>query len=441
MRISGPSTSTQTLGKKLFSKKLLPWLMWGCGALFYFYEFMVQVSPNVMGPELMYDFSINANGLGILTGIYFYAYAFMQIPAGLLLDRLGPHRLLACASGILAIGCLLFGTVPFFSLALFARFAIGIGSAFAVVGCMKLAANWFPVNRFALMIGLTVSIGMTGAIIGEAPLASLIQNVHWRACMLYLSGMGVFICLLFIFFVRDYPENSARTFHNNHPSQQTLRSLAAGLSDVIKRPQIWLVACYGFLMFAPTITFCGLWGAPFFIAKYNLSTHDAATLVSFVFIGWIVGSPSTGWLSDRIEQRLPIMIIGATGALSALSMVLYLDELSQASIRILLFFFGLCSSGFLPAFSIIRESSPIYINASALGFMNMMNTLGIAIAQPLVGIVLDALWADGVVDNGVRIYTVLDYQKALSVLPVMIFIAIILSFFIRETYSQIQGTE
>jgi len=89
-------------------RRMLPWLMWGCGAAFYFYEFILSISPSVMGPFWMQDFSMSPTKLGILASIWFWAYALMQIPAGVLLDRLGPHRLLASASAVLVLGCIMF---------------------------------------------------------------------------------------------------------------------------------------------------------------------------------------------------------------------------------------------------------------------------------------------------------------------------------------------
>lgn len=409
---------------------VLPWFMWGCGALFYFYEFLVQVSPNVMAAELMRDFNFTGNRLGVLSSIYFWAYALMQIPAGILLDKLGPHRLLAVASATLAVGCLLFADAHNFSIALIARFLIGLGSSFAVIGCMKLATNWFPPNRFALLLGLTITVGMTGAIFGERPLRQFIEWYDWRTCMNALSILGALLFLIFFFFVKDQPSSRHSVSHSN----QTFKHVIKGLFLVIQSKQMWIVALYGCLMFAPTITFCGLWGGQFIALKCHISLTEATAVISAVFIGWVIGSPLGGGISDKLGLRLPTMIVGALGACISFAMILYIPDLSKFQATSLLFIFGLLSSGFLTSFSIVRESSPAQCVASALGFMNMMNTLGIALAQPLIGLVLDYMWSGQKDAEGVPIYTLLDFQQALAVLPVILAIAFLLTPFIHETY-------
>ena len=125
-----------------------PWLIWGLGCVFYFYECLLQVSPSVMSTELMRDFAVTSHTLGILSGIYFYSYAGMQLPCGMMTDYFGPRRLLTIATSVCAISTIAFGLTENFFMACVARLMIGFGSAFAVVGTLKLASNWFPANSF-----------------------------------------------------------------------------------------------------------------------------------------------------------------------------------------------------------------------------------------------------------------------------------------------------
>ena len=199
--------------KAITSVTLSAWLMWICGALYYFYEFLVQISPSVMSAELMRDFSIHADKLGMLVGIFALSYACITIPAGVLLDKFGPRRVLTVASSILALGCFLFSGSSSFYIALIGRLFMGLGAAFAVIGCMKIATNWFPIDKFALILGLTVSVGMSGAIFGSATLAIFMEHYHWRECMYYLTFAGIIFSLVFILVVRDRPsQNSSNCF-------------------------------------------------------------------------------------------------------------------------------------------------------------------------------------------------------------------------------------
>lgn len=418
----------QTDKKPLYSSSRA-WCVWILSCFFYFYEFLLQVSPSVMGSRLMGEYAITADGLGILSGAYFLSYAGMQIPAGVLLDRLGPHRLLTIASAICAIASILFGITHDFYIAVVARFLIGFGSAFAFVGALKLVANWFPVNRFALLTGLIVTLGMLGAIGGEAPLAYFITNAGWRNSMLCLGAFGLLLSLIIFLVVRDTPHGRAVS------SKVSLGALSKEFFLILKNKQLWFVAIYGGLMYMPTPTLCGLWGVPFLSAKYHLDNTAAAGMISLILLGWAVGSPIWGGLSDRFARRLPPMRLAAIIAPLIMLIILYYSFQNLIILQLFLFLFGFFSCAFLPSFSIAREiNKPAYC-ATALSFMNMMNMIGVSLAQPLLGRVLDAYW-DGQVHNGIRIYALNDYKVAITLMIFAMMISLILLPFIKDTYAK-----
>ncbi len=414
----------------------LSWLIWSLGCMFYFYEFLLQVSPGIMQNELIHAFNISAQGFGLLGGVYFYSYAGMQIPAGILLDKLGPHRLITFATLTCAIATLAFAHTNNFQMALVARFCIGFGSAFAAVGAMKFAANWFPAKRFTLLTGLMVAIGMSGAIGGEKPLAAFIHAYGWRPSFDILGIFGLLLAAAIHFIAQDCPTKH----YEKKPGLSLRKSLFEtrdNLKQVLINKQVWLVSTYGGLVFMATPVFCGLWGVPFLEAKYHVPSETAATLCSIIFIGWIIGSPSWGLISDKLGRRKPPMIIGSIVAFICLCTVLYSPLSNLNVIAGLMFLFGLFSAGFLPAFTIIKEISCQKNCATALSFMNMMNMIGIAVAQPLIGVLLDKLWLkDNPLNSTIleRTYTASQYINAISLLPIGMFIAILLLPFIKETY-------
>lgn len=412
----------------------LSWLVWSLGCIFYFYEFLLQVSPSVMGQQLMHDFNVSANALGILSGVYFYSYGAMQVPAGVLLDKYGPHRLLTLATAICAIASIAFGLTTSLFMASIARFCIGFGSAFAVVGTMKLAANWFPTKRFALLTGLMVAIGMSGAIGGEAPLARFIHTFGWRHSMVMLGIAGLVVALLIYLIAQDKPKPAVKTQQQKAPSKKNPISIWQGLCQIVKKPQIWLVATYGGLMYMATPVLCGLWGVPYLKQKFMLDDVGASGIISYVFVGWIIGSPLWGYVSDRMGKRKPPMLIGSIMALILMMLILYVDINNLTLLKGMLFLFGIASCGFLTAFSIAKESTSTTYTATAMSFMNMMNTAGVALAQPLIGFLLDRLWQGGLDAEQVRVYTTSNYEIAISILPIGILIALMLLPFIKETY-------
>lgn len=426
------SNANQKDSKSQYQIGLKPWIVWGLGCIFYFYESLLQVSPSVMSHELMRDFLVTSQTLGVLAGIYFYSYALMQLPAGLLLDYFGPKRLLVIATLICGLSTIAFGSTDNFWLACIARMMIGLGSAFAAVGTMKLAANWFPAERFALLTGIMVTIGMLGAIGGEAPLALLIDNYNWRIALIIMGVIGIVLAVLLFVIARDVPKGDP--YHSKYVKQGNDEGLFSGLKKLLRHKQMWLTATYGGLMFMWTPVFCGLWGVPFLMAKLNIDKTIAANYISLVFVGWAVSSPLWGVFSNRIGRRKPPMYIGTIGALFCSLMILY-APVSHSFIETLLFLFGVFSAGFLPAFAVAREICNNRQVATGLSFMNMMNMIGIALAQPLIGFMLDQFWSGQLVDN-VRIYSLQAYQQSLLIMPIGIFIALIILPKMQETYCQ-----
>lgn len=426
-----PSSAQQASTAKTYSQSILPWIVWGLACVFYFYEFLLQVSPSVMGNELMRDFAITSQTLGFLSGIYYYSYSPMQLPCGVLMDHFGPRIMLTIATSVCALSTLAFGMTDSLSMACFARLMIGFGSAFAVVGSMKLAANWFPPNRFALLTGLMVTIGMLGAISGEAPLALLVDHYGWRHSMSIMGMIGILLAFSIFMVAKDYPSTSTKALRDKKtPAQDPmLKSLIA----ILKNKQLWLIATYGGLMYMATPVFCGLWGVPFLMYKMHLAKSVAANYISLVFIGWAVASPLWGLYSNRIGLRKPPMYIGAVGALMTSLLFIYAPIESGWIMGSLLLAFGLFSAGFLCAFSVAKELCNSHYVATGLGFMNMINMVGVAIAQPFIGFVLDKFW-NGELVNNVRVYPLEAYYIGLAILPIGIFISILILFNVKETY-------
>jgi len=411
--------------------RFIPWIMWFLGALFYFYEFLLQVSPSVMVGELMRSFDITAREVGIFGSVYFWTYAPMQIVVGVLLDRFGPHRLLTAAAGACALGTLMFGMTEHFYIALIGRGLTGLGASFAIVGCMKIIANWFPSKRFALMLGLVLTIGMLGAIAGQAPLKLLIEHfADWRKSMYLLAGAGIALMLIMLLVLRDRPDQELT---EDHPPADSPHEpgVIEGLAIILTNRQSWLTAIYGGLMFAPTSLFA-IWGVRFITLVYDIPELEASTYASLIFVGWAFGSPAVGWFADTIHRRLPSMYIGTTVAFITMCSILYLN-LSIPMLLLALFCFGFFSSGFLSAFPIIKEINPPKYNATALGYMNTINMLGGATLPPLIGIILDYYW-QGEKINGEPIYSAYDFQVGMTVLPIIILLSFFFIPFIKETY-------
>lgn len=404
-------------------------VVWGLAALFYLYELMLLVSPSVMIDNLSLTFRASAEQLGSLAAYYYYAYALMQIPVGLLMDRYGPRLLLTCAAMLCSLGSIIFGKAHSIEMAECGRFIMGVGGSFAVVGCLKLASLWFPVNRFAFLTGLMVAVGMMGGVFGQAPVAKCVMLIGWRETMYLGALLGVILSVVIWFVINDGPFSTSLLTRKSAGFAHFLSSLLS----VMRLPQVWIASLYAGLMFVPTTGFGQLWGVPYFMNRYDLPKDVAGFMVSMMFFGWAVGGPLYGWFSDRIHRRKSPMFFAVVSTLIVMSMILF-SSASPFEMKILMFLLGMCSSGFILAFSIVREINIPLLTGTAIGFINTLNNASGALAQPVVGHLLDKLWDGQYSPNGDPIYSIEMYNEALLFLPGCLLLALLLLPFVRETF-------
>jgi MFS family permease len=352
----------------------------------------------------------------------------MQIPVGVLLDKFSPRYLTALAILTCAIATLIFAESNSLVLACFSRALIGFGAAFAAVSCFKLATVWFPPQRFALVSGMCMTAAMLGAIGGQAPLSFLVQNFAWRAALEIIGCGGMVLSLLYVLVVRD-KRSTIPTVHSG--------KLLNNFLLILSNKQAWLLSLYSGFAFAPVSVFGGLWGVPFLQQAHHLSASAAAIATSTIFIGFAVGAPLLGWLSDAMGKRKPILFAGTFLALVSLAIVIYYPGQQAGRLSLLLFLFGFGSSGFFTSFAMIREIFPIILAATVLGFMNTFASICEALSEPLLGVFLDFSWQGSVV-NGVHQFSTQGYQIALSLLVIYLLIAFCLLGLIKETYCKIK---
>ena len=370
----------------------------------------------------MRDFSVGATSLGILSGAYFYTYAAHQLPEGLLTDRYGPRKLMAAAA-ICALSSAGFASSESLLVASFFRALIGGAVAFGFVGTLSIITQFFSPGRFALLAGLVQSMGMIGAMAGQAPLRVLVESRGWQESFLWLMLVGIVLGLLIFTIV---PRRSDRD------QQSEKRNLMHSLNQVARNPQSWLCAGIGFGLAAPMLGFAGLWAIPWLELSYDLDKKQAAGLVSMLFLGWAIGSPLCGWLSDRMGKRKPVIIGGALVSLGGFLLLVYLGGWSLTVIGILFAVTGIGGSAMVVIFGSVRESNLIVNSAAAMGLANMCVVGSGAMTQPLIGWLLEHYW-DGALIDGIPVYSVETYRIALMALVASLLMALVCAVCLRET--------
>jgi sugar phosphate permease len=408
---------------------LLPITICSLVSLFYFYDFLIRVMPSAMTHELMQHFNISAKGLGIMLSLFYWGYTPLQIIAGLMFDRFSPRVLITISMSICALGTFLFGFSDSIFIVAVGRFLMGFFSAFAFVGPLVLAARWLPSKYFALYVGALQLLGCIGAIFGEKPVALLVHHINWQNTVLWIAISGIILAILFWLIIRDYPEEQHVEI-KEHTSTHELKRLYI----VLRNPQTWWVGLYAFAIWIPAEVFATLWGIPFLVAAYKISTSAAAQAVSLAWLGMGIVSVIGGWWSDYIGRRCLPLALSALLGLITIICVIYI-HLPLLLLYILLFLFGAGITGQVISFGVIKDINPHHVVGTATGINNMFILLGGGIIfQPLVGVILHALWQGNML-NGTSIYSAASYQLALSIVPISFFVALIVSmFFIKETY-------
>ena len=429
---------------------LSPWVICSVGALFYMYEYFLRISPGVMAESLRQAFHINATKLGILSAFYYIAYTPMQLPVGVLFDHYGPKRLLVLACLACAFGTLLFGISDMLGVSEIGRFLVGFGSAFAYVGVLKLATIWLPPERFALVAGLTSALGSLGAIFGQSGMTLLVDTLGWRITTFLSAALGIVLAYVIWGLVRDKPREYIhprigqamdKVFHPEDKSfKDEIGGMLVGLWELIKNPQMWFVGAVGCLLYLPSSVFADQWGKPYFQAR-GYSSNAAALAVDMVYLGFMIGGPIMGAISDKIRRRRMPMFIGSVGAAILSCIIFYVPNLSHTMLYLLLIVFGMFYGGQPIVFAAGREIGPNRLSGTAVATTNMFVMLGVIFLQPLIGHLLDKHWAisHGVMLNGIKVYSLADYHYALASLPVCLLISAGFALLIKETACRIKS--
>lgn len=411
------------------------------GCLYFFYAFLQRVSTSVVTEELMRDLSVGGAALGILSAMYFYPYALVQLPVGLLIDRFGPRKLMAMTAMICALASWWFATADTLLLAAISRGLIGVTVGFGFVGALSIASMFFPPARFAMLSGFVMTVGMAGAIAGQLPLRLLVEYTGWREAFTVLAMSALVLSVLIYVLVprRNMPAED-RDGDASDTVQKPVNGVLAGLRDVSANSQSWLCAGAGFGMSATMLCFAGLWSVPWMTMTLNFDSKLAAGLSSLLFVGWGVAAPLVGWLSDRIGRRKPIVLGGSVISLMSLCLVVYGNVTAPFWLGVLLFINGAGSCCMVICFGLCRELNLQTNSATAIGLVNMCVVASGALLQPMIGWVLDRRW-DGQLNLGARVYDEVAFQQAFLVLVMAAILSVLCAWFVKETWCQQQAVQ
>ena len=420
--------NTDAMQKVLRYRWLIFWIL----AFGYVMVYFHRLCPAVVAEDMRQDLSAGGGLLGLLGSAYFYPYALMQLPAGLLSDSWGPRKTISLFFCVAFAGSVILGMAPNVYAAIIGRTIVGLGVAMLFVPTLKVLAEWFRVKEFAMMTGILMAMGGIGSYSAATPLAYISTWIGWRQSFLLVGGITLILGALVWTFVRDRPmEKGWPSLSESAGSAQDSIPLMQGVKMVLSQSRFWPLASWFFFTCAIFFSFIGLWGGPFLMQVYGLSKAKAGYILSMAAFGMIVGSPMLSYLSNNLfKARKPVLIMTSV-VMSIITGLLYffLQNILIVFLYLICLAIGLFSGAAVTiGFTTNKELFPVSIAGTATGLVNFFPFFGGAVFQVILGTVLDS---QGLTSSGG--FAVAGFKLSFLVLFACSVLAFVSSSFLKET--------
>ncbi|MBS3935440.1 MAG: MFS transporter [Sulfuritalea sp.] len=395
----------------------------------YVLSFFHRFAPAGIAPDLAASFQTTAATLGILAATFFYVYTIMQVPTGILVDTLGPRRVLFAGGLCLAGGSVLFGMAQSFDAALVGRTLIGLGASVTFIAMLKVIAVWFDERHFATVVGASMLIGNLGSVLAGAPLSWLAQTAGWRDVFVGVGLLSLALGVLAWLFVRDRPAGAGGAV----PPTFDRTVILAGILRVVRNRATWPAACVNAGLSGSFFAFGGLWVTPFLTQGMGMTRAVATAHLSLYFAGFALGCLLIGALSDRLRRRKPVILASALVYGATWPVWLAGVALPPAASYALFALMGLVTASFTLTWACAKEVNPPQLSGMSTAVVNTCGFLTGALLQPAVGWIIDRHW-DGALVDGLRAYAPDDFRAGLWLIAVAAWLGALAAFFIRETH-------
>jgi sugar phosphate permease len=327
------------------------------------------------------DISLTAAQLGLMTSLFYVAFAAAQVPLGIALDRLRPRLVLAGMMLASGIGCLVFASARSLGTLASGRALIGLGMAGILMGSFKILARWYPTKRLATVSGLLIGLGALGGLAAASPLVWFNQHYGWRAAFTIVAGVIAASAVTVGLFARDWPAGEA--------SHHTAGGAHAGsVRDVFKDGRFWRLGPLNFFFCGSLMAVQGLWAGPFLLDVHHMTATGKGTFLSLLSLGVVAGYLAGGWLADRMGIYRAVMWSGglfvATQAVFLLSVLKLVPWLLGSAY----FLFGFAGAFQILTVVQIGTLFPVHMTGRAVTAVNMFGFAGTAFLQWIMGVII-----------------------------------------------------
>jgi len=396
------------------NSKSMSWTLWSIVTFFYAYQYILRVSPSVMLDDIMRQFAITSEEFGVFSGVYYIGYALAHIPIGIMLDRFKARIVIPSFIILSVVGFLPLVYADSWGMSVFGRFLVGIGSSAAILSVFKIIRMTFEDKKFTRMLGISVMVGLLGAIYGSNPVYRLCEMFGWHNVILGFVGVGVLLSIITFFLI---PETKQTSGHSND-----MKSIGNDLMQIIKNKRVMLTAFFAALMVGPLEGFADVWGATFLENVYGYDKNMSSSLPSFIFFGMCFGSPVLAYLAEKTGAYYRITMMAALIMGTAFITIL----MSRPSYMVLAILFSaigvMCSYQVLVMYMNSKNADERLSNL-VTAITNMVIMSFGYIFHYAISKTMGIFW-DGTIVNGIPVHSSEAYIIGLSVIPITLFIAL-----------------
>lgn len=405
-------------------KLIQPYLNWGIAVVCFFVQLTISLSSGMLAGELSKEFQLDAFSVSLLMGMVFYPSICMQIPAGMITDRFGARRVLAVGALVCSIGAYGFAHAESFSEACFYRVIMGSGLSFAFVSMAYLTANWMRRESFSKMFCIAEMIALSCTVLAIRYLAAMLPERSWRDFITMISIAAFCLSIISAVFVRNRPSY----LEDAQPSLQ-FSDITVQLKLFMKDGKMWANGIYSGLMFSCLSCFVAQWGPSFLSQATTMSLDDAATMCTTLTLGLVVGCPLLSVVLPKIKNIKMVLSISALITSISLSLVVMFPMMDHTTMKICLFVSGFFAVSYLIPFTIAHFYVRPGSKSTAIGFTNMLSIFFGPMLSLLIGFLIDYNH-----DAKTGVYTLMDYQYGMNVLPMTMFVASMVCYFVPMTH-------
>lgn len=394
---------------------LVTWSTWLVLALFYAYQFIQRVFPNIAMDEIINKYNVSANEISHFAGIYYIGYVAIHIPLGIILDHFNAKKVIPLCILLAVIGFAPLAYIDNFSITSYGRFLIGIGSSGSAVGAFKLLRLGFGEEKFPKMLGWMVTAGLLGAVFGSGPLSRIISYIGWQEALNYIIYIGLTLAASSYFMIPNTKLEKKFSF----------AVIANDCKYLFSNKIVLLVAALGGLMIGPLEGFADAWSNVYLKTVYKLTTEEAGDITQLIYIGMAIGLIVMGYIFEKTKSYYGLLLISGSIMLACLASLL-----TGMVTNIILLKYTFFTIGFFCSYQILIIAKSIALiniqHATFISAVTNMVMMGFGyFSHRGIGILLNYFWDGEKNTQGNPIYSIENFNNSLLILPVGLIVAIV----------------